>query len=158
LVASEGEPDLLQISGGEPTLHPELFAIIAAANRRNIRHLMLNTNGIRIATEPDFAARLAEWMPRFEVYLQLDALSRAALQTIRGADLRRAHAMALAISKMSACRPPSSPLCAKGSTTARSVTSCAMRRSGVACAGSISSRCRIPGATRASYRSRTALC
>ena len=96
LVASEGEPDLLQISGGEPTLHPDLFAIIAAAKRRNIRHLMLNTNGIRIATEPDFAARLAEYMPRFEVYLQFDALSRAALQTIRGADLRRTHAMALA--------------------------------------------------------------
>jgi uncharacterized radical SAM superfamily Fe-S cluster-containing enzyme len=96
LVGSEGEPDLLQISGGEPTLHPELFAIIAAAKRRNIRHVMLNTNGIRIATEPDFAARLAEYMPRFEVYLQFDALSRAALQTIRGADLRRTHAMALA--------------------------------------------------------------
>ena len=96
LVASEGEPDLLQISGGEPTLHPELFAIIAAAKRRNIRHVMLNTNGIRIATEPDFAARLAECMPRFEVYLQFDALSRAALQTMRGADLRRTHAMALA--------------------------------------------------------------
>jgi uncharacterized radical SAM superfamily Fe-S cluster-containing enzyme len=96
LVASEGEPDLLQISGGEPTLHPDLFAIIAAAKRRNIRHVMLNTNGIRIATEPDFAARLAECMRRFEIYLQFDALSRAALQTIRGADLRRSHTMALA--------------------------------------------------------------
>src|ERR1700719_648074 len=96
LVASEGEPDLLQISGGEPTLHPELFAIIVAAKRRNVRHVMLNTNGIRIAAEPDFAARLAECAPRFEIYLQFDALSRAALQTIRGADLRRSHAMALA--------------------------------------------------------------
>src|SRR6267154_3634815 len=96
LVASEGEPDLLQISGGEPTLHPDLFAIIAAAKRRNVRHVMLNTNGIRIAAEPDFAARLAECAPRFEIYLQFDALSRAALQTIRGADLRRSHAMALA--------------------------------------------------------------
>jgi 7,8-dihydro-6-hydroxymethylpterin dimethyltransferase len=95
LVASEGEPDLLQISGGEPTLHPDLFAIIAAAKRRNIRHIMLNTNGTRIAAEPDFAARLAECMPRFEIYLQFDALSRSALQTIRGADLRRIHAMAL---------------------------------------------------------------
>ena len=26
LVASEGEPDLVQLSGGEPTLHPEFFA------------------------------------------------------------------------------------------------------------------------------------
>ncbi len=34
LVASEGEPDVVQISGGEPTLHPELFAILDAAKRR----------------------------------------------------------------------------------------------------------------------------
>src|ERR1700751_403389 len=95
-VASDGAPDLLEIGGGDPTLHPELFAIIAAAKRRNIRHVMLNTNGIRIAAEPEFAERLAECAPRFEIYLQFDALSRAALQTIRGADLRRTHAMALA--------------------------------------------------------------
>jgi uncharacterized radical SAM superfamily Fe-S cluster-containing enzyme len=64
---------------------------------------MLNTNGIRIATEPDFAARLAEYMPRFEVNLQFDALSRAALQTIRGA----ARTQWLSpISKRSACRLP----------------------------------------------------
>src|SRR5207248_10108933 len=52
--------------------------------------------GIRIASDRDFAARLAQFMPRFEIYLQFDALSRSALQTIRGADLRRMHAMALA--------------------------------------------------------------
>jgi len=45
LVASEGEPDLLQISGGEPTIHPEILEILAAAKRRPIRHVMLNTNG-----------------------------------------------------------------------------------------------------------------
>jgi uncharacterized radical SAM superfamily Fe-S cluster-containing enzyme len=31
LVASEGEPDLLQISGGEPTLHSGFFAILSLA-------------------------------------------------------------------------------------------------------------------------------
>src|SRR5204863_6798463 len=60
LVASEGEPDLVQISGGEPTLHPEFFAVLAAARARPIRHVMVNTNGLRIAREPDFVARLAE--------------------------------------------------------------------------------------------------
>ena len=28
LVASEGEPDLVQISGGEPTIHPQIFEIL----------------------------------------------------------------------------------------------------------------------------------
>ena len=95
LVASEGEPDLVQISGGEPTLHPELFEILAAARARPIRHLMINTNGIRIAREPGFAERLAEFMPGFEVYLQFDSLKRDALMDLRGADLSRVRIEAL---------------------------------------------------------------
>jgi uncharacterized radical SAM superfamily Fe-S cluster-containing enzyme len=69
VVANEGEPDVVQLSGGEPTLHPELFAILDAARRRPIKHLMLNTNGIRIANELGFAERLAS-TGGFEVYLQ----------------------------------------------------------------------------------------
>lgn len=87
LVASEGEPDLVQISGGEPTLHPQFWEILDAAKRRPIRHLMINTNGLAIAREPGFAERLAGYMPRFEVYLQFDSLKRDALMALRGADL-----------------------------------------------------------------------
>jgi hypothetical protein len=95
LVASEGEPDLLQLSGGEPTIHPQFFEILAAAKRRPIRHLMINTNGVRIAREPGFAERLAEFMPGFEVYLQFDSLKREALMVLRGADLTRVRLEAL---------------------------------------------------------------
>jgi hypothetical protein len=95
LVESEGQPDLLQISGGEPTLHPHILEILRAARSRPIRHVMLNTNGIRIANDPDFVAALAEMKRAFEVYLQFDALSKEALQTIRGADLRRVRERAL---------------------------------------------------------------
>ena len=95
LVASEGEPDLVQFSGGEPTLHPQFFEILAAAKRRPIRHLMINTNGLRIAREPGFAERLAEFMPGFEVYLQFDSLKREALMDLRGADLTRVRTQAL---------------------------------------------------------------
>jgi len=95
LVASEGEPDLVQISGGEPTLHPHFFEILAAARRRPIRHLMINTNGLRIAREPGFADRLAAFMPRFEVYLQFDSLRREALMDLRGADLAAVRIQAL---------------------------------------------------------------
>lgn len=95
-VASEGEPDVVQLSGGEPTLHPRFWDILDAAKERPIRHLMLNTNGLRIAQEPDFAARLARYAPGFEVYLQFDSLRREALMDLRGADLRRVRADALA--------------------------------------------------------------
>jgi len=96
LVAAEGEPDLVQISGGEPTIHPEFFEILDAAKRRPIRHLMVNTNGVRIARDPAFADRLAGYMPRFEVYLQFDSLKRDALMEIRGADLSSIREEALA--------------------------------------------------------------
>lgn len=87
LVASEGEPDLVQLSGGEPTIHPDFFDILDAAKRRPIRHLMINTNGLRIAREPGFVERLAGYAPAFEVYLQFDSLKRDALMDLRGADL-----------------------------------------------------------------------
>ena len=95
LVASEGEPDLVQISGGEPTIHPDFFAILDAVKRRPVRHMMINTNGLRIAREPAFVARLATYMPRFEVYLQFDSLQRDALRDLRGADLAQVRRDAL---------------------------------------------------------------
>jgi hypothetical protein len=95
LVASEGEPDLVQISGGEPTLHPDFFAILDAVRARPIRHVMINTNGLRIAREPDFVARLAENKRGLEVYLQFDSLERDALINLRGADLRKIRQQAL---------------------------------------------------------------
>ena len=95
LVASEGEPDLVQISGGEPTLHPQIIDILQAAKARPIRHLMLNTNGIRIARDKAFVAELATLKPGFEVYLQFDSLNPEALKAIRGADLTRIRQQAL---------------------------------------------------------------
>src|SRR5215467_13381931 len=96
LVESEGFPDLVQISGGEPTIHPQIIEILRLAKSKPIRHVMLNTNGIRIARDPDFVDELASLKPGFEVYLQFDSLSRGALENIRGADLRKIREQALA--------------------------------------------------------------
>lgn len=95
VVRNEGEPDVVQISGGEPTLHPDFFTILDRAKAAPIRHLMVNTNGIRIAQEEDFAKRLADYMPDFEIYLQFDSFEREPLMALRGADLRDIHARAL---------------------------------------------------------------
>jgi uncharacterized radical SAM superfamily Fe-S cluster-containing enzyme len=96
LVESEREPDLVQISGGEPTIHPQIMEILKLAKSKPIRHVMINTNGIRIARDPDFVKQLAELRPGFEVYLQFDSTRRAALENLRGADLRRIREQALA--------------------------------------------------------------
>lgn len=87
IVGNEGEADVVQISGGEPTLHPEFFDILAEATARPIKHLMVNTNGIRIARDPAFFERWAADFPKIEVYLQFDSLRPAALRALRGADL-----------------------------------------------------------------------
>jgi 7,8-dihydro-6-hydroxymethylpterin dimethyltransferase len=88
VVRNEGEPDVVQISGGEPTLHPDFFTILDMAKARPIKHLMLNTNGLRIAGDEEFTERLAGYMPGFEVYLQFDSFEERALRELRGADLR----------------------------------------------------------------------
>ncbi|MEQ1788871.1 MAG: radical SAM protein [Rickettsiales bacterium] len=96
VVASEGEPDVIQLSGGEPTLHPDFFAIMDLAKEKPIRHLMLNTNGIRIAKDKEFARKLAGYMPNFEVYLQFDSFEENALISLRGEDLRETREQAIA--------------------------------------------------------------
>jgi uncharacterized radical SAM superfamily Fe-S cluster-containing enzyme len=95
IVSNELQPDIVQVSGGEPTLHPQFFEILDAAKRRPIQHLMVNTNGIRIAQDEAFAERLATYMPRFELYLQWDSLKREPLMQLRGADLRSIREKAL---------------------------------------------------------------
>ncbi len=95
VVRNEGHPDVVQISGGEPTIHPEFFQILDLAKARPIKHLMLNTNGVRIARDEEFARRLADYLPGFEVYLQFDSLESAPLNDLRGADLRDVRSRAL---------------------------------------------------------------
>jgi uncharacterized radical SAM superfamily Fe-S cluster-containing enzyme len=87
VVRNEGEPDVVQISGGEPTIHPQFFQVLDLAKSKPIKHLMVNTNGIRIASDADFAKRLADYMPGFEIYLQFDSLKPGPLLALRGVDL-----------------------------------------------------------------------
>jgi len=94
-VRNEREPDVVQISGGEPTLHPDFFKVLEMAKARPIRHLMVNTNGVRIAKDEEFATRLAGFMPDFEIYLQFDSFKAEALKDLRGADLRAVREQAL---------------------------------------------------------------
>jgi uncharacterized radical SAM superfamily Fe-S cluster-containing enzyme len=67
-VATEGYPEVVQFSGGEPTIHPDIVPMLRSAKRRNIRHVMLNTNGKRIANDDAFLAELADIQPA--IYLQ----------------------------------------------------------------------------------------
>ncbi len=95
IVTNEGTPDVVQISGGEPTVHPQFFEILDIAKRKPIKHLMVNTNGIRIAKDEKFTERLASYMPDFEIYLQFDSFKADALKALRGEDLTEVRKKAL---------------------------------------------------------------
>jgi uncharacterized radical SAM superfamily Fe-S cluster-containing enzyme len=95
IVTNEGEPDVVQISGGEPTVHPQFFEILDIAKSKPIKHLMLNTNGIRIAKDIAFVEKLASYMPDFEIYLQFDSFKPEVLQKLRGEDLTEVRKKAI---------------------------------------------------------------
>jgi uncharacterized radical SAM superfamily Fe-S cluster-containing enzyme len=96
IVRNEGEPDIVQISGGEPTIHPQFFEILDLVKTKPIKHIMVNTNGLRIAQDRAFAERLAGYMPGFEIYLQFDSFEEEALRELRGLDLRDVRKRAIA--------------------------------------------------------------
>ncbi|MGV7106706.1 radical SAM protein [Flavobacterium sp. U410] len=95
IVKNEKEPDVVQISGGEPTLHPQFFEILDYAKTLPIKHLMLNTNGIAIAKDFEFAKRLKTYTPDFEIYLQFDSFEDTVLKSMRGAELSKIRTQAL---------------------------------------------------------------
>lgn len=95
VVANEGEPDVVQISGGEPTVHPDFFKILDLAKSKPIKHLMVNTNGIRIAKDVAFVEKLATYMPDFEIYLQFDSFDAEVLTKLRGEDLTEVRKKAI---------------------------------------------------------------
>ncbi len=80
-----GKP-LLQLSGGEPTLRDDLPALVRRAKEAGCSYVQLNTNGLRLAAEPDFAKTLAEAGLDI-VFLQFDGTRDAIYETLRGAPL-----------------------------------------------------------------------
>jgi uncharacterized radical SAM superfamily Fe-S cluster-containing enzyme len=75
LAAGRDDADIVQLSGGEPTVHPDLPKMIDACFARGVRRVYLNTNGIRLARDEAFADRLARCNAdgdRLQIYLQLD--------------------------------------------------------------------------------------
>lgn len=94
-VAAEGCPEVLQISGGEPTLHPELGEILRMSKKAGLKAFLINTNGVRIANDTGFAESLTEFGPELEIYLQYDSLTKDVGIQLRGQDVSKLRNQAL---------------------------------------------------------------
>jgi uncharacterized radical SAM superfamily Fe-S cluster-containing enzyme len=79
-------PVNIQLSGGEPTVRDDLPQIVALVRARGFDFVQVNTNGVRLAKERDYAARLAG-AGLDCVFLQFDGVSDEVHRRIRGARL-----------------------------------------------------------------------
>ena len=96
MIAREGgRVDVLMLSGGEPTVHPQIADILQEAATRNVTRVILNTNGLRIARDDRFMETLAKLRGRLEIYLQFDGFKLATHLFHRGEDLRAVKEEAL---------------------------------------------------------------
>ncbi len=82
--SANGNPEVLQISGGEPTCHPQIIEILQAAMARPFKYVMLNTNGLALQNGGIDLDELAMLGNGFEVYLQFDGLDDGIYRKLRG--------------------------------------------------------------------------
>ncbi len=82
LFAASGSCNI-QLSGGEPTEREDLPDIVAMAASRGFGLVQLNSNGLRLGTEENYARRLRE-AGLDSVYLQFDAVSDEVCLALRG--------------------------------------------------------------------------
>jgi uncharacterized radical SAM superfamily Fe-S cluster-containing enzyme len=86
LVEKEGSLELMLLSGGEPTLHPEFFRLAEyAAQRKEVKRVLISSHGIQIAQSEEFARRFKE--AGLYLSLQFDSLRNENYKEIRGANL-----------------------------------------------------------------------
>lgn len=85
IVKKCGNP-LLQLSGGEPTLRDDLPELVRYAKEAGCSYVQVNTNGIRLGEDPEYARRLAEAGLDI-VFLQFDGTRGEIYKFLRGQDL-----------------------------------------------------------------------
>jgi 7,8-dihydro-6-hydroxymethylpterin dimethyltransferase len=91
----DGNLDVVMLSGGEPTLHPQLAELLHELTSRPITRILINSNGLLIARDDELLDLLTEHRERVEVYLQFDGLTAEASRHHRGGDLRKQKALAV---------------------------------------------------------------
>jgi len=82
LLEAEGLVNLLTLSGGEPTLHPDFLAVVDEVRRPQIGVVSVSTNGVALAADPDLALALRD--RGVVISLQLDGGGADVASALRG--------------------------------------------------------------------------
>jgi uncharacterized radical SAM superfamily Fe-S cluster-containing enzyme len=83
-----GRLDVVMVSGGEPTVHPQIREMLSELAQLQITRILLNTNGIRLASDDGLLDFIAGLRDRVEIYLQYDGQREDTHRFLRGQDLR----------------------------------------------------------------------
>ncbi|MGI0133869.1 MAG: radical SAM protein, partial [Candidatus Micrarchaeaceae archaeon] len=67
----------LQITGGEPLMHPDIMGVVKAAKEEGFDQIQLNTTGIILANEPDLAYKIRH-AGVSTLYMSFDGVSKRA--------------------------------------------------------------------------------
>jgi len=87
LLADHAELDIINFTGGEPTLHPELPEFLEMCRAAGIRRLTISTNGLKLLDE-DYVRRLAALDAR--IVLSLDTFDPETDKVLLGANTVKA--------------------------------------------------------------------
>ncbi|MFP5225996.1 MAG: radical SAM (seleno)protein TrsS [Acidobacteriota bacterium] len=90
-----GGPFNLHLSGGEPTVRRDLPEILRRVRALGFTYIQLNTNGVRLAVDSNYARELKE-AGLTCVFLQFDGVSDEVFRTIRGKPLLETKLQAIA--------------------------------------------------------------
>ena len=84
LAVENGSLDVLQISGGECTLHPDFDRLVETAVRAGVGRVLINTNGLKLAEDGVVLETVLRHKDKVEVYLQYDGADDDVYADLRG--------------------------------------------------------------------------
>ena len=94
LLERVGSVDLVNITGGEPTLHPDLLELLQECRRPEIGRVTMNSNGLRLAADEELCRALADL--GIYVVLSFDTFRHETALRMHGRDVIDAKRQALA--------------------------------------------------------------
>jgi uncharacterized radical SAM superfamily Fe-S cluster-containing enzyme len=107
-----GGVQLINLTGGEPTLHPQLFEILEVCRQPGIGRVTMNSNGLKIAGDRDFAERIKA--SGVQVVLSLDTFDPDKSRIIHGKDITQAKRNCLQTLEELEIPTTLLPVCIKG--------------------------------------------